>query len=308
MMIKKVIIKTLLVLIVFSSMSSIPLFNYKNSKNATIINYQFPCLSLKEWKSYELASIGSGSNSFYPEITMNNLGDIYVTWNEGNSHIHVNVWNATTEEWSVPTTISIGSPAYSVCPDISSDNFNNIHVVWTDCTEDYYGSGPDEDIFYRCWNYTLKQWTDIEVVSTESTSDSSCSYLDIDGNGNVHVVWEDYTNYGGSGSYESIFYKIRNSSNGLWTTTEVVSALGSYDSYLPDIAVDESGNAYVAWEQWTGTGTIILYRSRNANTKSWSSIFTITGSTSSIYVPDITIDNDLNVYLAYAGWADSQRN
>ena len=305
---RKIVIRTILILIAIIFMISIPLFSHRTAKNITIINNESPRLSLKEWKSYDLVSAESAPNSWYPSIAMNNFGDIFVTWGEDYYDIHINIWNATTEQWAIPDVISPGSTDYSFRPDIGIDSSNNVHVVWYDYTDNYYGSGTDTDIFYRCWNYTLNEWKDIEVVSTESTDSSGWPSLDIDGSGNVHVVWDDETNYGGSGSYDSVFYKIKNATTGLWTTTEVVSALGSYDSWCPIIAVDELGNAYVTWEQWTGTGNTILYRSRNIITNSWSSIFAIVGTSGSSDNPTIAVDNDLNVYLAWEEWISSDRD
>ena len=50
-------------------------------------------------------------------------------------------------------------------------------------------------------------WSVTEVVSTESTSDSTWPSLAVDSSDVMHVAWDDQTDYGGSGSDDDIFYK-----------------------------------------------------------------------------------------------------
>ena len=67
-------------------------------------------------------------------------------------------------------------------------------------------------------------WTTTEIVSTESTSNSQYLSLSVVVDGTVHLAWEDYTDYGGSGTDWDVFYKRYVPGIG-WTTTEVVSTV-----------------------------------------------------------------------------------
>lgn len=51
-------------------------------------------------------------------------------------------------------------------------------------------------------------WSPTEVVSTESTGNSYNPSLAVDTLGNVHVAWDDLTDYLESGTDEDIFYKV----------------------------------------------------------------------------------------------------
>lgn len=54
------------------------------------------------------------------------------------------------------------------------------------------------------------------LVSTESTARSIRPAIVVDTNDNIHIVWDDLTNYGGSGSDSDIFYKRWNNSTQTW--------------------------------------------------------------------------------------------
>ncbi len=97
-----------------------------------------------------------------------------------------------------------------------------------------------------------------EVVSTESTADSSSPSLAVDSAGNIHTSWEDQTDYDSCGPDEDIFYKRWDASTSSWTTTEVISTNSTEASDEPSIAVDAEENVHIAWYDGTdyaGSGT-----------------------------------------------------
>jgi len=137
------------------------------------------------------------------------------------------------------------------------DTLGNVHVAWLDVTN-YDLSGTDHDIFCKRWNATTRAWSTTEVVSTESNKDSLFPSIGLDNLGNLHIVWQDITNYGGSGADIDIFYKMWNATTGTWSTTEMVSKESFNDSEHPSIGVDGLGNVHVVWRDLTdyhGSGT-----------------------------------------------------
>jgi hypothetical protein len=70
----------------------------------------------------------------------------------------------------------------------------------------YGGSGSEYDIFYKS-KPSGGSWSTTEVVSTESTMKSYRPSLAVASDGTLHVVWDDETDYDGSGSDADIFYK-----------------------------------------------------------------------------------------------------
>jgi len=201
-------------------------------------------------------------------------------------------YRTTTEVVSTESTGGSGNPTIAV------DGVGNAHVAWRDSTS-YGGSGGDTDIFYKRWNATSSTWTTTEVVSTESTDSSYDPTIAVDGTGNVHVAWEDHSNYDGSGWDPDIFYKRWNATSSTWTTTEVTSTDDSWD---PKIAADGAGNVHVAWKDEDD----IVYKRWNATSSTWTTTEVVsTESTGDIYSPlTIAVDGSGNVYIAWRDYSN----
>ncbi len=100
--------------------------------------------------------------------------------------------SSTTEVVSTESNDTSYEPSLAVASD------GNIHIAWMDDT-DFIGAGADWDIFYK-WSVAGSGWSAPEVVSTESTSNSSYPSLAVDSSGNVHIAWQDWTDYNGAGA------------------------------------------------------------------------------------------------------------
>nr|MDO8115393.1 PKD domain-containing protein [Candidatus Sigynarchaeota archaeon] len=185
------------------------------------------------------------------------------------------------------------------------DNANNVHVAWVD-NSGLGGSGTDNDIYYKYLDATTGIWSPAEVVSTESTGNSDCPAIVVDGYRNVHLAWQDNTNYQGSGSDYDILYKVRNALTGTWGTAEVVSSESTADSKHPSIAVDSSGNVHIAWDDYTNYGghndnvLDIFYKWRNVATNTWSSVSIISlDNTFEATTPNLFIDQLNTIHMVY---------
>jgi uncharacterized protein YycO len=121
----------------------------------------------------------------------------------------------------------------------------------------------------------------------------------VDGAGNVHVAWEDYTNYGGSGTLRDIFYKRWNATSSTWTTTEVISTESTGTSMGTSMAVDGAGNVHVAWYDYRD----IFYKRWNATSSTWTTTEVVsTESTGPSTGPSMAVDGARNVHVA---WMDN---
>ena len=229
--------------------------NYGGSGTDVDIFYKRWNATSSTWTTTEVVSTESTGNSGYPTIAVDSAGNVHVVWydytNYGGSGTDIDIfykrWNATSSTWTTTEVVSTESTGISIVPTIAVDGAGNAHVAWEDYAP-YWGSGSDPDIFYKRWNTTSNTWTTTEVLSTGNTGNSGYPTIAVDGAGNVHVAWEDYTNYGGSGTDIDIFYKRWNATSSTWTTTEVVSTESTGNSFVPTIAMDGAGNAHVAWE------------------------------------------------------------
>ncbi len=200
--------------------------------------------------------------------------------------------------------VSTESTNDSRFPSMAIDSEGNVHIAWNELT-DYLSSGTDRDIFYKRWVASSSTWTTTEVVSTESTENSRLPSMAIDSEGNVHIAWNELTDYLSSGTDRDIFYKRWVASSSTWTTTEVVSTESTADSTYPSLAVDSTGTVHIAWEDWTdyagaGTDEDIFYKNWSASTSSWITTEVVsTESTSRSSFPSLTVDSTGTIHIAW---------
>lgn len=152
--------------------------------------------------------------------------------------------------WTTTEVVSTESTDYLYWPFLGVGPDGTVHVVWMDQT-DYAGAGPypDRDIFYKR-REPGGGWTTTEVIQTETTNQSwNNPAVAVGPDGTAHIVWQDESDYGGSGPDEDIFYKSYVPGTG-WTGVEVVSteSTNTNSDYLgPSLAVGLDGTVHIIW-------------------------------------------------------------
>ncbi len=201
---------------------------------------------------------------------------------------------------------------YSDYPDIAVEN-GKIYVVWQDDTN-YQGSGTDSDIFYR--HFDGDAWSEFEVISepdvglNNNFNGSFDSEIAVD-NGNVYVIWHDYTDLYGSGGDSDIFYRCNRGSG--WEDIQVISEpvflanQNSQGSHTHDLAV-ENGKVYAVWYDFTsyggsGSDSDIFFRTNLTGT-GWEDIQVISepvlgaDNNENSNNPNIDVENG-NIYVVW---------
>ncbi len=191
-------------------------------------------------------------------------------------------------------------------PDIVVDDENNIHIV-TYGTDDLLSSGTDRDVFYRMYDYELKSWSSLELVSEGSSAYSEVAVIAIDPSGTVHVAWREADVLLSSGVDPDIFYRQKTSSG--WGTIELVSTESTESSVFVAIAADSNGFAHVIWEDPASfidadSDQDILYKYRNA-AGIWSAAVMVSDlSDQHAYSPEIEVDSEDNILLAWCDYSN----
>lgn len=279
------------------------------------IFYKYWNISTRIWSGHvnatDVVSNISGW-SWRPDITVDSSGNVHVIWEDtadylgaGNdADIFYKFWNASIETWTAIEVVSMESTDGSSRSSIAVDLAENIHVAWYDYTN-YSSSGTDADIFYKFKNTTTKSWSgrvnQTDVVSTESTENSFRPSIAIDDTGNMHLVWEDNTDYGGSGIDRDIFYKQWNVTSNNWTITEVVSTGSTTGDFFPEIVLDSKGNVHLVW-----SGIDVNYRLWNMTTETWTITEIVSPSIMSPFLlyPAIAVDDSGNIHFVWQNNVD----
>ncbi len=142
-----------------------------------------------------------------PSLAVDVEGNVHVAWRDVSNYagsgtdadIFYRCWNVTSGAWGTTEVLSENA-GDSMHPSLAVDDAGNVHVAWMD-----YSVGGC-DILYRRWNATWGVWSTTEDVS-ENPGYSENPSLVVDSAGNLHVAWEDATDYPGTGVHADILYR-----------------------------------------------------------------------------------------------------
>ncbi len=217
------------------------------------------------WSSVELVSSVSSDVSRFPDIAVDSLLGVHITWDDGYNYnssgtdqdVFYRLKNHTTQLWDTTVVVSQESTLYSERSKITFDSFGNLHVVWMDGTP-YNNSGSDTDIFYKKWDKSQNLWLPVEVTTPESPWDDFVPSIDIDNNDTVHLVWFNGTTAGSTN--KDVIYKSK-SLHGEWLPSESLKA--GTGSWRPEIDVDTENIVHIVFQDnddnYDGIDDDILY-------------------------------------------------
>ena len=168
-----------------------------------------------DWGVTEVVSTESNEYSFRFSLDVETNGKVHIAWEEpmNNFPYYYNILyksKKNNSKWpmgpSSTEIISKESTGDSFWPSLKVDSNGTIHIAWEDLNHplDYF-------ICYKKKSHK-ENWSNTEIISTESTLNSWSPSLAVDQNNIAHVVWWDNTNYydpkSGYCDYDlDIFYK-----------------------------------------------------------------------------------------------------
>lgn len=258
--------------------------------------------SLFEEETWEVLS---SENLFYSNptsIKCDLSGKIHVTWIEydsslGTSNIYYKYKNALSDEWSVTELVTTDFNDDCVDNKMEIDNNGNIHLIWSNM--DLFASKNATNIYYTCKSAQSGEWSTLEVISTEIFGPLYLPRIDIDYNGNVHVIWAKksvlYT------YFSELFYKCKNAQSGEWSSLETI--LPENDPYFGvfSFVVSDNGDIHLAYDNFN-TGSLsskIYYKYRDHQT-GWIPSEVVSNPDDGKYVyPSIDVDGSENVHLTW---------
>ncbi|MHA2268014.1 MAG: hypothetical protein ACXAB8_09485 [Promethearchaeota archaeon] len=277
-----------------------------------------------------------------PEISADSSGNIHVVWADdtagnwtgGDYEILYAKFSTTSSQWSNASVISDGyndvwgwNDGWSYNPHIAVDNSGNVHVVWQDDSSGIWSDSIyDQEIMYINYSATTSQWSNVTILSdgwnnvwgwnNDSSEDPA---IDIDDNGDIHVIWQERTmgNWSGGLDDSEIMYVKYSSTVGQWSNVTIISdtVTGWNDglSADPDIDVDDLGNVHVIWEDRTngtwGDDEEIMWTMYDTSSSNWLNATVISDGWNNVWGwntgdcddPKIAVDNNGN---AHAVWGD----
>jgi hypothetical protein len=272
----------------------------------------------------ELAVTNTSVDDTVPTIAVDLVGNIYVTYqtagavlggtNSGGSDIVVFKMAQTPDvaimEWVQQQTV-MNTTAADVTPVAAADPSGNVYVAYQSAGTVSSGtlSGQGDIVVFKMNSSGVLQWIK-ELPAPNSSAAESLPAIVTDSTGNVYVAHQSIGTVSGGvhldNDYDIVVFKMDTSGAIQWVQQqEVMNTLGG--DTAPSIALDSTGNIYVAY-QTTGTvsgGTLVgayntvVFKMNTAGQVQWikeqASMSTIDQDT----VPAIAADPSGNLYITY---------
>ena len=241
----------------------------------------------------------------YPQVAVDPSGNAYVTW-QGSDENDSEIYWVKVDETGVPGTVKKISThpdnidAYDVSPQIAVDAQGNSYVVWDGW------SGIADDIYWVKIDATGMPGTvkKISIYPDDRHRFEGLPQIAVDAQGNSYVVWNGIRS-GYPNKWDIYWVKV--DSSGVFETAQLISThpdnIDEMD-FLPQIAVDPSGNSYVTWDGWDGNDREIYWVKVDATSISGTVLKVSTHpdniNTHDQY-PQIAVDSSGNSYVVWDG-------
>jgi hypothetical protein len=231
-----------------------------------------------EWADSRSVAVGE-----QPSVSVDGDGRAHVAFvNQFGGNYEVYYCRRSGPGWTLPRNVSNTSgvssaPGLAVAPD------GTPHVVWVDNTPGY------SVIYYAYWDGTY--WLNGPVPHATGGAPA----VAVGGDGTVHVAWQDRDE---PGAPHEIYYSRWDGYS--WSLPENLSDSMTQASIIPSIAIDESGQAHVGWQE-KATGRYAIYYTWG-KTGFWSIPERVSVSESEANLPSLTTARGGAVYV---GWDEN---
>ncbi len=224
-------------------------YQYDGEMNSIYANHYSPTTG---WGEAILLENNQTGSAYYPKVVMDNEGNAIAVWylDDGEKH---DAWSSIYQPqigWSEPELIENIESGAAVDVELAMDSSGNALAVWR--------QHIDTNKFIYVNKYTKNEgWGSAEAISA-LTDQSYGAKVAVNASGEAIVAW-----YGNDGSAYSIY--ARNYSPEFGWGTETLLESNTYRANLPQVAINNSGNALVVWNQ---------IREDNRGSQLWANSFT----------------------------------
>ncbi len=240
-----------------------------------------------------------------PDIAVDAAGNSVAIWQDKRYGDQFDIWGADRPaggSWAANHHVSTlvgGAPQYM--PAITAGADGALYAIWMDYRYET-ATSIKYDLYFRmkppggAWG--AAEHVDDDVVTNNPNATQSWPAIAVDGAGTVYALWVDYR----SGTYQ-IYFASR-PAGGPWRANEKVNDAGVPTGFPPDLAVDQTGNAYAIWTDYRNGNHDIYFAYRPVG-GAWGTSVQVNdgGGTSIEWFPSIAVDGAGN---AYAIWLDGR--
>ena len=223
----------------------------------------------------------SGQSVAIPQVAMDQVGNAFAVWSRQsgiNFIVQTRKYNVLDDTWSVVTDLSAAGQNAGGSQ-VAMDKAGNAVAVWI------ISDGSNTIVQARRYSVETGTWQTVEELSVVGQSAFS-PQVAMDQSGNAVTVWhrsDGSNDIVQTSRYDGEVYYV-------WQTVEDLSAAGQ-NTYDPQVASDEFGNAVAVWRRFDGSNYRVQTSRYNAETDTWSAVETISVAGRNAYDPQVSIDS-----------------
>lgn len=185
-------------------------------------------------KAYSYSPVGA--SPFNPVLAVGSDGTLHMAWSEDGGTTRAIRYASSTNQGSQFTSpVTVASGANISRPAMAIGGSSYVYIAYIDDSV-----APAEINFVRSTNRGSSFATPVNL--TNNTGTSLNPSLAVDSSGTVYLAWQDTI----SGNYDTFF--ARSTDNGASFSSPVNVSPSTEGSLFTAIAVDQSQNVYVAWD------------------------------------------------------------
>jgi len=246
----------------------------------------------KTWTEEPVTNAGRDQN--LPALAVDSTDNLHMVWQDGTHSmpgiVPYTYYQKKTTSWQGAELVA----SYASMPSIAVDSNDDVHVVYGAYvySPGYYGGG--EGIRWR--KRTSNGWQPQEIVSSISMYYERYPAIAIDGNNDVHVVWNH-----APAQYYDVHYRKR-SPSGWGPEMEVNTQKGGFN--FPSIAIDNNNYVHIVWNyMYVSSGDIYSLIKYRKYTTSWQPVDDITEPTTGEHAQigaTIAIDGNDHIHVVWS--------
>ena len=237
----------------------------------------------------------SGATQGQPAVTADLLGNAMVVWTDdrtGSDDIFSAVLPSHAHRWSNDVRADDG-PASTIQRGaaVAVDRRGRASAVWVD------SRNGDPDIYWAKRDAGASVWVPGGRVNDVTTGGQLSPDIVVDHMGTVYAVWEDYRH--GPGNADIYFASLPLGAS-TWSASQRVNDNPIARQSHPALAMDNTGNLYVVWEDSRGGNPDIYLAKRAVGGTTWTPGVRVNDVTTGLQVrPDVAVDGLGSVHVVW---------
>lgn len=255
------------------------------------------------WRGRELIENDDTGDATSPQIAVDDDGNAIVVWQQSDGdaeNIYANTYTKANGTWGTKEELET-STRDARDPQIAINGTGDAVAVWEQEQADATGH---VNIYANTYSSGGGDWSTRTLLESGDYGDANSPQVAIDTDGNAIAVWRQYIHNGTKSTY-CICANTYTAESDRWDAWEQIDSIDG-SAQIPQIAMDDAGNAVAVWRQDDVEGGVqfSIYANRySTDSAAWGEPALIETIDDEADNPQVALDSQGN---AIAVWSQDQ--